>query len=533
MLAAVIGGLVLSFAAPADDPTLDRIRREDAQRATEKQKNDALLDRERREREDKERQQREGRLREGGLWRQEEERKHEQERQEEFQRQQHLGESAKIEEERRKEHQASLYKEAAAALAEVDSAIAFADERGASNRLPPEEFFDLPDGYYESGPPTSVRDHYTRALRLLKLWADKDCSEAQYRLGILYSSGRLGERSAFHVNLSTAAEWFRKAAISGHYEAQLKLGEAYAQGAGVPQDFAEAKKWFTLAADHGGIKARVALGRLYQAGQGGRKDPEIANMWFMLALMTRDGPWGGWSGPRTYEWVELRATGATPKDLLGNLSAAERAAAFALLADAMNKGMLGVGRDANRSYILGALAAQIDGSGKYDAVRDMAAQKLSIGDLALDHYALAQSWLLGTVHDDNRGYDIPIDRRNDLYLSWLESAARLGHMESAMEAAENLEYARNGAAQDLAAAYGWYAIAASLVPGGKPYHLTEWALNRVGPQLKKEELARTEYRVGRFFESELKNPRPDLAAKWYSLAKQDGYAGGRQPHKNH
>ena len=40
-------------------------------------------------------------------------------------------------------------------------------------------------------------------------------------------------------------------AESGDATAQAKLGQMYAEGKGMPQDYVEAMKWFRLAADQG------------------------------------------------------------------------------------------------------------------------------------------------------------------------------------------------------------------------------------------------------------------------------------------
>jgi TPR repeat protein len=45
-----------------------------------------------------------------------------------------------------------------------------------------------------------------------------------------------------------AAKWYRKAADQGHANAQYNLGVMYSTGQGVPQDYVEAHKWFNLAA---------------------------------------------------------------------------------------------------------------------------------------------------------------------------------------------------------------------------------------------------------------------------------------------
>jgi len=57
----------------------------------------------------------------------------------------------------------------------------------------------------------------------------------------------------------------------------------YANGWGVPQDFAEAVKWYRLAANQGTAKAQAILGAMYADGQGVPQDYVQAHMWLNLA----------------------------------------------------------------------------------------------------------------------------------------------------------------------------------------------------------------------------------------------------------
>ena len=51
-------------------------------------------------------------------------------------------------------------------------------------------------------------------------------------------------------------------------DAQSILGVMYANGRGVPQDYAEAVKWYRLAADQGDAEAQHNLGVMYASGEG-------------------------------------------------------------------------------------------------------------------------------------------------------------------------------------------------------------------------------------------------------------------------
>ena len=64
-----------------------------------------------------------------------------------------------------------------------------------------------------------------------------------------------------------AIRWYRQAAEQGNAEAQFNLGLMYAQGQGVPQDHAEAVRWFRLAAEQGNTDARFNLRVMDAQGQ--------------------------------------------------------------------------------------------------------------------------------------------------------------------------------------------------------------------------------------------------------------------------
>jgi TPR repeat protein len=80
-----------------------------------------------------------------------------------------------------------------------------------------------------------------------------------------------------------AAFWFRKAAEQGNTYAQSELGQAYAKGEGVPQDYAQALIWLRKAADKGDIDAEYGLGQLYLDGHGVAQDEVQAEFWLRKA----------------------------------------------------------------------------------------------------------------------------------------------------------------------------------------------------------------------------------------------------------
>ena len=57
----------------------------------------------------------------------------------------------------------------------------------------------------------------------------------------------------------------------------------YADGAGVPQDNAEAVKWYRKAADQGHVDAQCNLGKAYYVGLGVLESATEAMKWFRKA----------------------------------------------------------------------------------------------------------------------------------------------------------------------------------------------------------------------------------------------------------
>jgi TPR repeat protein len=74
-------------------------------------------------------------------------------------------------------------------------------------------------------------------------------------------------------------------------EACLGLGNQYAKGEGVPQDYAAAVSWYRKSADQGDSEAQNNLGNLYYMGQGVPQNYVSAYMWFNLAAAGGDKAW--------------------------------------------------------------------------------------------------------------------------------------------------------------------------------------------------------------------------------------------------
>ena len=80
----------------------------------------------------------------------------------------------------------------------------------------------------------------------------------------------------------------RSDAEQGNAEAQYGLGNLYAEGQGVAQDYVEARKWFLKAAEQGRADAQNNLGILYAEGLGVAQDYAMAYVWYNLAAAQGD-----------------------------------------------------------------------------------------------------------------------------------------------------------------------------------------------------------------------------------------------------
>ena len=112
------------------------------------------------------------------------------------------------------------------------------------------------------------------------LWAvEYGNLEAHFNLGFMYANGQ-----GVPQDYAEAVKWYRKAAEQGLASAQYNLGVVYNNGQGVPQDYAEAVKWFMKAAEQGNATAQSRLGVVYSNGKGVPQDYVQANMWINLAV---------------------------------------------------------------------------------------------------------------------------------------------------------------------------------------------------------------------------------------------------------
>jgi hypothetical protein len=117
----------------------------------------------------------------------------------------------------------------------------------------------------------------------LKAKAEQGDAQAQTRLGKAFAQGE-----GVPQDYKQAARWYGQAASNGNTEAETTFGELCQAGQGVPRDLTNAVRWFTKAAQEGSTAAQYDLGFMYEQGQSVRHDENLAAHWYQLAAQGGD-----------------------------------------------------------------------------------------------------------------------------------------------------------------------------------------------------------------------------------------------------
>ncbi len=102
----------------------------------------------------------------------------------------------------------------------------------------------------------------------------------QYKNGITKKSIAAAKKMRREKN----KKWVRRVNAGGAAEEQYKLGIAFREGLGVPQNVKKAFKWFNRAAEQGNVDAQLQLADMYATGQGTPKNPVMAGFWVSMAV---------------------------------------------------------------------------------------------------------------------------------------------------------------------------------------------------------------------------------------------------------
>ncbi len=119
---------------------------------------------------------------------------------------------------------------------------------------------------------------YSKAVPILKKYAEQGDFEAQCKLGLCYEEGK-----GVSQDYEKAVFWYEKAANQDYPAAQFNLGSCYNQGKGVQKDDKKAFFWISKAANQNYAYAQYALGVCYGRGFGVTKDDTKATFWMEKA----------------------------------------------------------------------------------------------------------------------------------------------------------------------------------------------------------------------------------------------------------
>ena len=108
--------------------------------------------------------------------------------------------------------------------------------------------------------------------------ANAGIAKAQVAVGDAYAKG-----NGVPQDYKKAFTWYQKAADQGYAQGQRPLGALYELGYGVDKNMVKAAALYEKAALQGVARAQVNLGVLYENGQGVAKDLRKAFMWYTKA----------------------------------------------------------------------------------------------------------------------------------------------------------------------------------------------------------------------------------------------------------
>lgn len=128
-----------------------------------------------------------------------------------------------------------------------------------SSEYSPKELFDLGLKHLDIN---SHPDELARSIERIQNSADRGCHEAQYMIGVIYSSGEL-----VPLNIPKAVQYFNYAEGNGNAAATTALGDLYYLGTHVEKDINEAIRHYKINANLGDNTARYTLGLIYLTGK--------------------------------------------------------------------------------------------------------------------------------------------------------------------------------------------------------------------------------------------------------------------------
>lgn len=117
---------------------------------------------------------------------------------------------------------------------------------------------------------------------------------AQVDMGNSYAQGK-----GVQQDYRQAAEWYQKAADKGDIGGEVHLAALFRDGGkNFPRDMAQAAAWYQKAADQGDVTAQGTMGTLYSMGQGVAQSYVEAYYWLDLAAAVK--------GPKQEQYAAYR-----------------------------------------------------------------------------------------------------------------------------------------------------------------------------------------------------------------------------------
>ena len=140
-----------------------------------------------------------------------------------------------------------------------DHAAAFAQFQAAAESGVVEAQYRLALMYFNG---ESVPESYRDALHWFEQAAKAGHADAQFRVAAMYDASEGVRRS----NPLTSYKWYKRAAEQGHPQAQFVMGNLYADGVRVPQNYEKAFAWYKKAAENGHVLAQYEVARYFDVG---------------------------------------------------------------------------------------------------------------------------------------------------------------------------------------------------------------------------------------------------------------------------
>ena len=131
--------------------------------------------------------------------------------------------------------------------------------------------------YLNDGMSSYDRSNYSNALEKWKKASDLGNKEADFLLGFLYDGVLQNDEEAFF--------YFKKAALSGHVQAQVNVGARYELGEGTEKNNEKARIWYSKAAYN---QDPVGQFRLASLLQNIFKKDEESHFWFLKSAELRN-----------------------------------------------------------------------------------------------------------------------------------------------------------------------------------------------------------------------------------------------------